>query len=122
MLEILQTKNFEKYIPQLEKMGIIENFPNVVEATDKDEILGIGIYHFDSDGVVLDEISANGDLYLYDGIVRAILFLAMMKGIDVAKFNLSDMTNATKLGFVKNGEKILSPVTSFMSKCKSCGK
>lgn len=122
MLEILQTKNFEKYIDKLDKMKILDKFPNVVEATDKDEILGLGIYHFDDDAVVLDEIEANGDLYLYDGIVRSILFLAMMKEIDVAKFNLCDMTNVTKLGFVKDDEKTLSPITGFMSKCKSCGK
>lgn len=122
MLQILQTKNFEKYTKKLDEMGISDKFPNVVEATDKDEILGLGIYHFEDNMVVLDEISAENDLYLYDGIVRAILFLAMMKEIDVAKFNLSDMTNVKKLGFVKNDENILSPVTSFMSKCKSCGK
>lgn len=122
MLEILQTKNFENYIPRLEKMGIMDSFPNVVEATDKDKVIGLGIYHFENDSVIIDEIEANDDLYLYDGIVRAVLFLAMMKGIDIAKFNLSDMTNAVKLGFVNNAENVLNPITAFMSKCKSCGK
>lgn len=122
MLQILQTKNFNNYIEKLEKMGILDKFPNVVEATDKGEIIGLGIYHFEEKMVVVDEISAENDLYLYDGIVRAILFLAMMKGIDIAKFNLTDMTQVKKLKFVKDDENILSPVTSFMSKCKSCGK
>ena len=122
MLQILQTKNIENYWEMLEEMGLADLFPNVVEATDKGEVIGLGVYHFDNDVVVLDKVDSNGDLYLYDGIVRAVLFLAMMKGIDTARFDMQDLENAKKLGFVQNNDNILNDLNGFMSKCKSCGK
>ncbi len=122
MLQILQTKHIENYSQMIEEMRLSDLFPNVVEATDKEEVIGIGVYHFDNDIVVLDKVDSNGDLYLYDGIVRAVLFLAMMKGIDTARFDLTDLKNAKKLGFVQNNDNILSDLNGFMSKCKSCGK
>lgn len=122
MLQILQTKHFENYVSEIEELNISNLNPNVVEATDKDEIIGLGIYHFEDDKVVLDKVDANGDLYLYDGIVRAVLFLAMMKGYDVARFDLNDLTNVKKLAFVQNNDNLLEGINEFMSKCKSCGK
>jgi len=122
LLQILQTKHIENYAQMIDEMGLSELYPSIVEATDKDEIIGIGVYHFESDTGVLDKVDSNGDLYLYDGIVRAVLFLAMMKGIDTARFDLFDLDNAKKLGFVQNNDNILSDLNGYMSKCKSCGK
>ena len=106
----------------IDEMGLSDLFPNVVEATDKDEVIGIGVYHFDDETVVLDKVDSKGDLYLYDGIVRAVLFLAMMKGIDTARFDFPDLDNVKKLGFVQNNDNVLRDLNGFMSKCKSCGK
>lgn len=122
VLQILQTKHIENYWDKLNEMGLGELYPNVVEATDNDNIIGTGVYHFDNEFVVIDEINSNGDLYIYDGIVRAILFLAMMKGYDVARFDLKDLSDVKKLGFVQNNDNILTDLNGFMKKCKSCGK
>ena len=121
MLQILQTKNFERYTDEIKSRGILDKFPNVVEAVDGEKILGTGMYHFENNELVLDKIEAEDDLYLYDGIVRAILFLAMMKGIDTARFELQNLEFAKKLGFVKN-DNTLEPISEFMSACKNCKK
>lgn len=122
MLQILQTKHIENYAEKLCEMNLLQLFPNVVEAEDNGNVIGYGIYHFENSTVVLDEVNSEGDLYLYDGIVRAVLFLAVMKGYDVAEFRFSDKENARKLGFIKNDDNVLSGLNEFMSKCKSCGK
>lgn len=124
MLEILQTRNFENYREKIELLGIADTFPNVVEAKDGENVKGYGIYHIDipEQKVVIDDAQADGDLYLFDGIIRSVLFLAMMKGIETAEFADRITGNAKKLGFVQNNDNLLSPLSEFMSKCKSCGK
>lgn len=125
MLEILQTKNKENYINKIAELGLDFDTSFVVDATDEGSSLGFGIYHFGIDEeynpvVQIDFVSYNSDIMLFDGIVRSVLFLAMMKGIDKAKFNLSDTDKLTQLGFVQNNYNCLDSITKFLSKCKSC--
>ena len=125
MLEILQTKNKVNYRNKISELGLDFETSFVVDATDEGSSLGYGIYHFGIDEeynpiVEIDFVSYNSDIMLFDGIVRSILFLAMMKGIDKAKFNLSDTDKLTQLGFVQNNYNKLNSITKFMSKCKSC--
>ncbi len=122
MLEILQTKNYENYLGRIKQLGLSEVYPNVVEADDSGRVTGYGIYHLEGDRVMIDEVSPQQDLCLFDGITRSILFLSMMKGIEKAEFSESIRQTAKKMGFVKDDENLLSSVTEFMSKCKSCGK
>lgn len=125
MLEILQTRSKEKYKEKISELNLDFDSTFVVEATDEGSSLGFGIYHFgideDFDPVVeLDCICDNSDLLLLDGIIRSVLFLAMMKGIDRAKFNLTQIEEISKLGFVQNNYNYLNSIAKFMSKCKSC--
>lgn len=122
MLQILQTRNIDLYKQQIDELGISEFLPNVVEAVDGEEIFGTGIYHIKDEAIIIDFVDSKDDLYLYDGIVRAILFLGMLKGIETAEFKMKDIKNAVKLGFVQNNYNLLCPISEFMSKCKSCGK
>ena len=122
MLQILQTKNIENYSEIIKRLGLENKNANVVEAVDKDEIFGTGIYLIEKDKVVIYFIDSKGDLYLYDGIVRSILFLAVLKDIDKAEFEIEDKTDLIKLGFVQKNSNCLNDLKEFMSKCKSCGK
>lgn len=125
MLEILQTKNKENYRNKIAELRLDFDTSYVVDATDEGDSLGYGIYHFGIDDeynpiVEIDYVFDNSDILLFDGIIRSILFLSMMKGIDKAKFNLSDIDKLLKLGFVQNNYNCLDSITKFLSKCKSC--
>ncbi len=125
MLEILQTKNKENYRNNIKKLGLDFDTTFVVDATDGGSSVGFGIYHFGIDEeynptVEVDFVQDNSDIMLFDGIIRSILFLAMMKGIDKARFNISQNDKLIKLGFVQNNYNCLDCITKFMSKCKSC--
>lgn len=122
MLQILQTKNIESYSELILSLGLEKENVSVVEATDKEEILGIGIYALEREQVTVYYIDAKNDLYLFDGIVRSILFLAVLKDVDKAVFALSDRNDLEKLGFVQKNDNCLLSLKEFMSKCKSCGK
>ena len=125
MLEILQTKNKENYRKKITELGLDFDKTFVVDAADGGSSIGYGIYHFGLDEeynptVEVDFVQDNSDILLFDGIIRSILFLAMMKGIDKARFNLFQSDSLLKLGFVQNNYKCLDSITKFMSKCKSC--
>lgn len=125
MLEILQARNKEKYKDRISELNLDFDLSFVVEATDEGSSLGFGIYHFGIDEdynpvVEIDYVFYNSDILLLDGIVRSILFLAMMKQIDKAKFNLTQTDDLLKLGFVQNNYNYLDSIEKFMSKCKSC--
>ena len=125
MLEILQTKNKENYKDKITELGLDFDTTFVVDANDKGSSIGFGIYHFGIDEeyaptVEVDFVQDNSDIMLFDGIIRSILFLAMMKGIDKARFNISQTDTLLKLGFVQNNYNCLDSITKFMSKCKSC--
>lgn len=122
MLQILQSNNTENYKEQFDRLDAFDVDLKLVEAVDGDDILGSGIYHFEDGKLVVDHVDSKGDLCLFDGIVRSVLFLAMLKGIDIAELRLEDMEYAVKLGFVQNNDNFIQSITNFMSKCKSCGK
>ncbi|MFA5658904.1 MAG: hypothetical protein WC900_06430 [Oscillospiraceae bacterium] len=122
MLEIKQTRNISNYEKILDKLGIRNQAASVVEAYDKNEITGFGIYRFENGKVIIEHAESGDDLYLFDGIIRSMLFIAMTSGIEEAVFNLSCNELLLRLGFVKDNEKCIYSISDFMNNCKNCGK
>ncbi|MCC8192619.1 MAG: hypothetical protein LIO41_06260 [Ruminococcus sp.] len=122
MLEIKVAEDREKYFEELSKFGLDEDLTLVVESYDKGEVNGYGFYHLEGDSVSIDYIESYQDLILFDGIVRSILFKAMLSGIDKAAFSDVQLGKFQMLGFVQNNYKTLDSIGDFLSKCKSCGK
>lgn len=122
MLEIIQAKDYKPYFKLFDELNISDEIVSVVEAMDNNIVTGFGIYHFTDKEVVLDYIKSDNDLNLYDGIVRSILYLAMINKINSAKFNFQDKANLVKLGFVEENVNILTSIECFMNNCKSCKK
>ena len=89
---------------------------SVVEAVDRNEVIGFGIYHFNDENVVIDYVESNNDEYLYDGIVRSILFLAINNNIDNAIFNIQNTNVLKNLGFISESSNCLQNITEFMNK------
>ena len=124
MLQILQTRHLENYADLIDKLGLADEAVSVVEATEGDEIIGIGVYHMDfmTSQVVIDH-AQYGDLMLGDGIYRSILFLAMLRSIDKARLDMKDeklIGDCVKLGFVTAGSSAIESISSILDGCKDC--
>lgn len=122
MLQILQAKSFSPYQDIINTLDIDDEIFSIAEAVDNGKVTGYAIYHFKDDSVVLDYCTSDGDLYLYDGLVRAVLFIAVNNGIEKATFALKDKTYIEKLGFVQKCHNCLSDLSNFLNNCKSCKK
>lgn len=124
MLQILQTRHLENYTTLIDELGLSDEAVSVVEATEGDEVIGIGVYHIDfmTSQVVIDH-AQYGDILLGDGIYRSILFLAVMKGIESARFELRDKMLADdciKLGFISESSNALENISDILDGCKDC--
>lgn len=122
MLTIIQARDFKPYSELVDKLFNEQELPCIAEAIDNEKVLGFIIYHFEDEKVIIDYVDADKDLYLYDGLVRSVLFLAMNNEIEVAEFRVEDKTDLKKLGFVKDSDNLLTSIDSFMSNCKNCKK
>lgn len=122
MLQILQAKSFKPYQDIISSLGVEDEVFSIVEAVDNGEVTGFAIYHFSNDSVILDYCTSSGDLYLYDGLVRSVLFLAVNNGIEKAVFNIEDRNEIEVLGFVQKCHNLLSDLSGFLNNCKSCKK
>ena len=103
MIEILQNK---------ENTDKIE-----FNARDGEELLGTIAGVLDDDEFVVNELSC--EKFFTDGLVRAILNLMTLHGIDMARFDLpeSDLEQLRKLGFISAEPKIESIAGFFDKGC-----
>lgn len=121
MLEIIQAKDIEKYNSEFKALGVADKQPSVFEAITKDEVTGYGIYHYEDKTVVIDDIVTD-DLYLYDGIVRSIMFLALTKEYKSARFDVRENERLVKLHFITEDNHFVDNIDYFMNNCKNCKK
>ena len=107
MIEILQNKqNSEK----------IE-----FNARDGEEVLGKIAGELIGDVFVIDELDCED--FFTDGLVRAILNLMTLHGIDKARFELPESyERLRKLGFFDDEPKMDSIAKFFNKGCKGCNK
>jgi len=120
LLEIVQAKDFGEYQNLFEELKIADKIVSVVEALDKNAVIGFGIYYFKAEEVIICHIDSRNDKFLYDGIVRSILYLAQMNKINKAEFKIKDNEILAELGFVNNDKNCLENIEDFMDKCKNC--
>ena len=120
MLEIHEKKNTDGY------ENIIQNidcqYLHIVESINGDSVNGYGIYSVDENGVTIYDFDSS-DMNVTDGIIRTILFKAMLSGINECIFEIKDenkIHNLTKLGFVMEHEQYINDISNFMINCKKC--
>lgn len=122
MLEIHQRSDengYEKLLGGLDAEGGVK----IIEAFDKGEVIGFGIFSYDGGALNLYKISAGGDLYLFDGIVRSALFKASLNGIEKAEVKSrapEEIESYKKLNFISGDNFIIEPISQFMNGCKNC--
>ncbi len=109
MIEILQNK------ANLDKIEF--------NATEKGECLGRCAGTMQGDTFVFDELEC--DEFFVDGLVRALLNLLDLKGIEKARFDFDEGETLARLrrwGFVKNDEKTIDNIAAFFDENKNCTK
>ncbi len=124
MLQIVKQENKDNYIDIIRGLGIDPESAQVSESLDSGKVTGYAVYEFSGDSVVIHDIEAGGDLMLFDGIARSVLFLAALKGncgkaVERAVFGEQPRQIANKLGLAgENG--VLEPISDIFNKCESC--
>lgn len=123
MLQILQTRHIESYTKLIDELGLSDEAVNVVEATENGEITGIGVYHMDfARGQVVIDHAQYGDILLADGIYRSILFLAVLRGTEQARFEVGEKLadDCIRLGFISRESNVLENINDILDGCKNC--
>jgi len=121
MLEIHEAKNINAY------RSVIDTLPSgreykIIESYSPDgSVTGSGIYTFENDSVIICDCRYGDDIDLCDGILRTILFKAMLKGVDtgkceayVAEKNLFDVMKYPHLNYT------IESIDNFLNSCKKC--
>lgn len=120
MLQILKKEGNEGYEELLNELGLsdAQNI-KISEAVDGEKVGGFGIYSLSSEQLTVYKISYGGDLMLGDGLIRSILFLAALKGVEKAVFENGSDELPSKLCMIKEGN-VLEPVSEVFGGCESC--
>ena len=98
MLQIVKQENKSpKYIEKIKSLGMEPNDVSVSESIDSGVVIGYALYSILSDCVKIYYIEAKSktgenDLLLFDGIARSVLFLAVLKGVELSLIHISEPT------------------------------
>lgn len=121
MLQIIKRKDVKGYEAFISELGFDPFFAEISEAVENDAVTGYAIYNLTPEALFIHKVEANGDTVLYDGIVRSILFLAALKGVERAVFDECERLNASALGFISFDSNILDPISKVLGSCSGCG-
>lgn len=124
MLKIVEQTDLAAYDSLLKKIRASGKL-YLTEALDGDAVIGLIVYAYDPDQVVIYHVEDGGDLHLCDGLVRSVLFKAELRGIERALFALTDegmMGRMRTLRFVQNNENLLDKIHLIMENCEKCSK
>lgn len=119
MLQIHEKKDLSEY------SNIISDIkePRIVESIDKDgSVSGYALFEYTDTAVNIYKCEYGTDICLCDGILRAVMFKAYMKGIKQAKcLACSDGQNLfAKLKYSCNEQMLVESIDSFFNECKKC--
>lgn len=116
MLEIKETKSVDNYINQIKKYGADEGSALVFEAQSGGELLGYGFCVLNGESIVFKELSA-ADKNIYEGLLRAMLNSADLRGIHSAVFEIEDLNKVKSLCELEKGNILPEIGTFFDKKC-----
>ena len=121
MLEIHACENKEKYLDIIGGSSYPVDDIRVLEAFENDSVSGSAVYVQQAERFILLDVRADNDLYLYDGIVRTVLFKAIIAGVDrIIIDDRMQTDNLVRLRFIKSDSKELTDLQEFMNNCKNC--
>lgn len=120
----LQDREDKGYIKMVEILQNKQNTEKIeFNASDNGKSLGKCAGVLLGDTFVFDELEC--DDFWVDGLVRAILNLMDLHGIEKARFDFPEgeqLERLKKWGFVKNDEKAIDNIAKFFDENKKCTK
>ncbi len=119
MLQILKRKDTDGYQHIIDKLGLSSIDTEISESIEDGAVTGYCIYRLTPVGLFIYDVSAN-NLTVYDGVVRAVLFLAALKGVEKARFLLENKLNVITLGFITMDSDVLDPISNVLGRCSGC--
>ena len=115
MLEILEAKDLTPYAAyETPRVSL-----HVVESMAAGVCNGFAVFSYEADRVTVYACDAKGDLALYDGIIRTVLFKAMLRGIDRAEY-LCATEQLQKLHLCDPDTNVCSCIAELMNGCAGC--
>lgn len=123
MLEIHEVKDISYYKKIADNLPVHPQNLKAVEAMSRDgKVIGSGIYSYEDGNVVIYTCEYGDDTDLGDGILRSILFKAMLKGIDtgvcIAENDGINLFN--KMKYTKPDSNKIESINDFLNKCRRC--
>lgn len=124
MLEILEQKNIKPYQNIIRQLQIPEWADmHLTELLEEQAVKGYILYAYEMEQVVIYAVADGGDLDNCDGLVRSVLYKALLRGLNKAVFKVqaADVQETlSKLGFVKNRQNRIENIMDVMENCKKC--
>ena len=116
MLQILKKDGNDGYEDILNDLGLCgADGIKISEAVNDGRVDGFGIYSITPEQLTVYKISCGSDLMLADGLIRSILFLAALKGVEKAVFENGSDELPRKLCLIKSGV-VLEPISGCAEK------
>lgn len=122
MLEILEQPDAARYAAKLGKVSQPPVQYRAVEAMEKGKPAGWAVYSLEDGLLRIYQAEAGGDRLLLDGIIRAVMLKAVLKGILQAEFLMEDQHDLQLLSFVREGENRVENLLAILDSCESCKK
>lgn len=121
MLQILECRDFTPYKKQLDMLDEFDGELHIAEAIGDNCVDGYAIYAINPNRITVYFAEAGNDLGLFDGIIRTVIFKAVIASVDSAYFarTVNDET-LKQLGFIQNDSRELNKLADFMNNCKNC--
>lgn len=122
MLKIQKREDVKGYEKIISSFNLDLYTTQISEAVNGDTVDGYIIYSFGINELIIYDYNSNNDLYLTDGLVRSILFIAALKGIETARFECKDKSELIRLKFISEESNVLYPISSKFGGCEGCKK
>lgn len=124
MIEVNVVKDFYETKKIFEEYNVLfqENC-YCMSAKDGNELLGICLFKYDEDSVIIKELQPRNDLSIIDGVLRSTFFVASNRNIEKAFFDNDNLTDIfRKLDFIENIENKSLKLKKIFDSCGCCNK
>lgn len=124
MIEVNVIKDFFETKKIFEDYNIVfgENC-YCMSAKDGEDVLGICLFKYEEDSVIIKELQPRNDLSIIDGVLRSTFFVASNRKIEKAFYDNDNLINVfEKLDFIDNIENKSLKLKKIFDSCGCCNK
>lgn len=122
MITVNTLKDFYETKQVFEKYNVVFE-PNCfcMAAKDGEETLGICLFKYEQESVIIKELQPRNDVMMADGVLRSTFFVASNRGIEKAYFDNDELENMLeKLDFILDKQEKSLKLKKIFDSCCSC--